>query len=133
MILARTLFLGAALYALPKAATYLCTKPSMPASQRIEQIQGKMIFFQERLRDILGNRQWYILTGIVADNAWISYFALSYLNSGANPAIHLDKTTDKALAFSTFCASGFLIRFGVAYTLPFLKSYVGVRPLAEGN
>lgn len=122
----QAILVGALLYVTPKILTYLCTRPDA-LDGRVARLREKMAYMQESLKEILGERKWYVMTDIIADNAWISYLFFAYLTHGVNPWRNMDETIKALAALVVFCGNGWLCRFGIVSIFHSLKKYVGTR------
>ena len=117
--------IGGACYVIPKALTYLCTKPDNPDASFWSRLREKMADLQERTRSALGENLWFYGTDIVADNAWISAIAIRCLTS--NPFDSADKCLYFVPTFCTFCLQAWLVRYGISKQFPQLAPIIGTR------
>lgn len=115
-----------ALYAAPKGLTYLCTAPPMTAS-RVDQLRERMAFVRNRVKDVVGEKAWFILTDVVADNAWIAFVAFSYLTFGLPPISNTGGAINAGTAYFSFCVVSWLARFAFVKTFPSSRRYIGTR------
>ena len=117
--------IGGACYVIPKALTYLCTKPDNPDASFWSRLREKMDDLQERTRSALGERLWFYGRDVVADNAWISAIAIRCLTS--TPFDSMSKCIYVVTAFCAFSAQVWLVRHGISKQFPQLAPFVGNR------
>jgi hypothetical protein len=108
-------------YLTPNALSWLCT--SVPGNKRIDQLRRGMAFLQEEIKGSVGRKTWFVLTDIVADNAWIAFSTLSYLARGKKTI----EPSEAATAWFSFCAGAWLIRFSVVKYFPNTRRLIATR------
>ena len=118
--------IGLALYAAPKALTYLCTAPETTAN-RVDRLREKMALVRDQFKDLVGGKAWFILTDVIADNAWISFVAFSYLTFGLPPIQNVGGAINAGTAYFSFCVVSWLSRFAVVKAFPSSRGYIGTR------
>lgn len=117
------------LYAIPKGLTYLCTKPEAEAQSILDLFKERMAYLQEETKVCLGNKGWFVLTDVIADNGWIAYVVFRYLTNNQKESLfqNFDKTLDTTAALISFCTASWLIRFGVVKAFPWTRSFIATR------
>ena len=108
----RVISVGTFLYVTPKAISALCDRPAHSTDRLVDRLREKMAIFRDNLRTLLGDRTWFVLTEVVADNAWISFLVLSYLTHGAPLFINVSRGLDEASALFGLCSVAWLVRLG---------------------
>ena len=125
--LIKSVVVAGAFYAVPKALTYLCTRPEDSDTSLWGRLRGRMADLQEQSRALLGERLWFYTVDIVADNAWISAIAIRCLTSTPFASVAMGIST--ITAFGTFCVLAWLVRHGVSRQFPLLAPVIGTRNL----
>ncbi len=121
-----TLVYTAALHVVPKGLSYLCTRIENPIS-RLDRLRDLMGRVQEAVRNAIGPKAWFIATDVVADNAWISFFFISYLTKWNWQRALLANPLDVAFAFFAFSGGSMLIRYAIGQVYPPLRPYIATR------
>lgn len=113
------------LYAAPKVLSMICTRPLNRDHNLIDRMRERMIIVQENLCSTLGERNWLILTNVIADNAWIGFLAVVYLTRGAPLFLTLDRGLNEAGGFISACVVSWLVRYGITQISPRTTPYIG--------
>jgi hypothetical protein len=89
MYLAKTVVVASLLYATPKALTYLSTAPDSIVGH-VDRLRVKIHDLKETSRDLVGEKSWFIMTQVFANNAWVASLITSYLlySSGQSVDTH---------------------------------------------
>lgn len=91
-----------------------------------------MAYLQEGIGRSLGNRVWFGITEIVADNGWISLLAVKYLK-GERPLV---SSFENGVHTASLCVAlatcSWIIRYGVSKNVPLLAPYLGTRSCEQG-
>lgn len=115
------------LYATPKILTYLCTDPDPATEARTGQWRSKLATVQNQFKEFVGAKAWFIMTDVIADNAWISSLVFSYLTKEVQPAKNLEGLVTTSNAYFTFCAASWVARFLCVKAFPSTRSFVATR------
>jgi len=92
-----------------------------------------MAYFQEKVRKLLGERVWFILTDCITDNAWISYLIWLAVFPRSEPFKTLDLSLTVFKEFFTICGCATIVRILVVKGLPSTKNYIATRSIIYGN
>ncbi len=118
---------GAISYGLPKALTYLCTRPDATLPQsRLDLLRGEMASLQERINNLVGDKVWFIATDVLADNACLASLIILCI-SKKHPLASFDNAITTLSAFLSFSTALCAIRFYSVKAFPPLAPYVVTR------
>jgi hypothetical protein len=86
-----------------------------------------MAILSDQVRFKIGEKQWFLLTDVLADNAWIAFFLVSHAVNWNWQGALAKRPFDAANAFLALCGVTWLVRLGICKSFPTLGRYVGFR------
>ncbi len=127
----QTAAISALFYLVPKGLTYLCSHPGAAhvAEGHFDKMRKNFSELRESAKDILGEKTWFILTDIVADNLWFSFLFFKHLTSiqEKNLFRNFDKSLETITALFGFCTATYVVRLGIVKNFPSTKKFIATR------
>ena len=125
----QTAAISTLLYLVPKALTYLCTRPLPEVEGIFNQMRENLSHLQEQTKDLIGEKSWFILTDVVADNLWLSFLLLKSLTYKQSKGLfeNFDRSLQTTAALVSFCATAWLIRLSIVKAFPSTKRFIATR------
>lgn len=120
---------SAVAYGLPKLMSYLCARPDPLSQAKLDRLRNRLAFLQEVTREVLGQKTWFVLTEVVADNAWLSLLVLNYLASGVEGSLNAEQISAMVTGFVAFGGLSWMSRYGLTKVYPPLGKFIGTRSL----
>lgn len=118
------IFVGVAVYATQKMFHFLATAPNDSLNERMRQIRDRVFECRQLVKDRVSDRSWFIMTNVMADNAWVAATLLTYL-AGGRAFESVEMGINSITALAGFCSLSCLVRFAAVKTFPSLERFVG--------
>jgi hypothetical protein len=120
------ILVGIAVYASQKAVDLLVRSPDGSANERVRQVRERVWECRQRIREQISDRAWFIMTDVIADNAWIAAALLTYL-AGGRAFESVEMGINSVAALAGFCSLAWLVRFAAVKMLPSTGRFIGGR------
>ncbi|MFI5343869.1 MAG: hypothetical protein ACHQUC_06575 [Chlamydiales bacterium] len=116
-----SLIVGCVIYAGTQALSYLPNESNSQQPSKIDQLRHIISTNVQEAKRSLGEKNWFIITNIILDNAWISAALLVYLSNEVPMFDTLKRTVETGAAFLGLCPMLYTVRFGTVKLFPSLS------------